>query len=601
MLVDLISSKKFEVDDLIKDKKSINDSNELKIIGVDNIIKYNMMLQIGMNQLIEYDNRGHKDGFKLPIEYIMSHKDKWSVYDLEYFDIKTGLEIIKNKEVSGTLQDNGVLSKITKDDFLEIKDRIKATPIYLGGVGLTIDDCEEYDINIDYTNLTIPKSKPKSFTYTDSDGTTQIEWRPASDFYNLISDGHSTYSRDKGSNLKAFKLIKFYNMDLPSTIKLCEYLDIQTWGDPSITNVFDYLVSRGLDLEKGNLEKLCDKISNHGSKNRNLSKLISHFNAESYYNKLLSMAKESDDIDLSVLDKLEKDDKYKHKVKYVRECRKIREIQKNREISQYYSSMGSSKGKQYSSRNSSGEMSKRDMEYIHKIFIEKAIQQPWHEIRDGYYKNETDGTILVFIFTFTKLDKLDDFKKLSYEFNQKTINGMMGHLCSSYFANYRDCVGIQITKSEGLRLYKWLKKNYFKDFESFPLEDQVPASYKFDKTYYDKLFQMLLELRSEYSHTDNKGKKIEKDLKIYNFRKLINYFLISKDFETTESAVEAYKEFLSKFLSLAKLGKQSIKDTFKYLTYLRGDSFSFFTDDKRKQQCIDYTKEVFSKLIPIQK
>jgi hypothetical protein len=560
--------KHFDIDELIKGKTSISDIDELNIIGVDNVMKYNLMLDdIRLPNLIKHDYSSKTYSLIIPFDYILTHKRKWNSSEFYYLTKDQAIEIINKYKVrnyfSVTFIDK---TKFTKEEVLKYNNRLPDgfSPMYLGEVGLTIDECSENKINVvfngqeSYENYDLPKTKPNDLSYIDSDKKRKSEWIKVREFYDLLAGGtNSSYSSDdKGNRVRAFNLIKFYNFDLFDTIELCKQFNLKGYSEPEVTDVFDYLISKGLKTEVDIL-KIVDDMVSSSDRSKAKVEIVTHFKLDKLYPYILKIIEDSDSIDVEYLDSIP--DSYQSQKDRIINSRKIKDINKNRAIRPWYSGMGSQRNRNLRDSDEY-EISAKELSDIYKVFEEAKgiewINDAWHDV---------DGSILVFFFALVKLNKLDEFKELNYEFNGKTMNKLLGHLCHSDISNGRTCVGILLNKEEELRAYNWLKNNLFKDYELFPMEEQVPIVYRFDKPYYEKLFKNLLETRAEYTYINRFDKRVEKDLKIHNFKKLIGYFAKSKDFNK-ETSVKSFKEFLKKFLSSIKLNKQQLKDTRTYLT-----------------------------------
>lgn len=561
-LQDLV--KHFDIDELIKGKTSIANIQELNTIGVDNIMKYNLMLdEIRLPNLINYKT----SSLLIPFDYILTHKRKWDSNEFYYLTKDQSIEVINKYSVSNYLSQTFIdKTKFTKEEVLKYNNRLPDgfSPIYLGEVGLTIDECNKNKINVAFTSgvtgVNLPKTKPTDLSYIGSEKKRKGEWRKVRDFYELLAGGgNSRYSEDKGDRMKAFNLIKFYNFDLFDTIELCKCLNLKGYSEPRVIDVFDYLISKGLKTEVDILEIVDDMFSSGSDKGKAKVEIVTHFKLDNLYPHILKIIEDSDSIDTKYLDTIP--DSYQSQKDRIINARKIKDINRSRSIEPWYSGMGSQRNMSHHRGNDYDkyEINSNELNDIYKVFKEakgvKWVNDSWHGV---------DGTILVFFFALVKLNKLDEFKDLDYEFNQKTMNKLLGHLCHADRANGRTCVGILLTEEEEIRAYNWLKSNFFKDPEVLPLEERAPIVYRFDKTYYEKLFKDLIVTRAEYTYI-RLDKRVEKDLKIHNFKKLIGYFAKSKDFDKVTS-VEAFKEFLNKFLSSIKLNKQQLKDTRAYLT-----------------------------------
>lgn len=575
----------FGPEEIFKNKKNVNDANELHIIGIDNILKFNMTLDnIGLASMLPNPHYKNNNIKYLPIEYILSHKNKWSTSDLYYFSKKEVIDLISKFKVTGSLGSKFKNNEFfTREEVIQLRDKIgfSIDISILVSIGVTIDDCKKYDIKVTYSGY--PSEKPKNLVFKDHDGKIKYEWRTCSDFYKLLS-GKNGYG-DKGNQLVAFNLLKFYNLSLHENIGVLENIGL-SYNDPKIVDVIDYLITKGLDISDDSIIKIVKSISDNSHKNKNIVSVVTHFKLERFYDDIIKIINSSDDIDVNKLDALP--DSYNYKVDEVKNYRKVKDITKDRAITPWYSGMGAQKGKNSNDAIKSYMISERELNDIYSKFIEAKklhwINDTWHRV---------DGPILVFFFALAKLNKLDEFKELDYEFNDKTIFKLLGHLCNASRANSRNCIGIDLTKEEELRTYNWLKANYFKDYELFPLDEQAPVTYKFDKPRFEKLFKMLLEMKAEYPHYISSTKSREsrtdyKDIKIYNFRKLIIYLLASKDFDNEEFHIQL-KNLLDKFFSSIKLTKKGLKDTLNMLDNL----YTFSSIDGRRNILKNYLKEKF--------
>lgn len=584
-LSDLV--KHFNIDEIIKDKTSVK-SNEIITIGVDNIMKYNMMMDdISMSSLVKHNYSTRTNSFLMPFEYILTHKRKWSSHEFCYLTKDQSIEVINNYNVDDYLSYTFIdKTKFTKEEVLKYNSKLPGgfSPIYLGEIGLTIDDCSKNKINVVFVgqdSYNLPKTKPTDLSFINYDKKRKGEWRKVKDFYELIAGGsNGRYSDDKGNRLKAFSLIKFYNFDLFDSIELCKCLELNGYSEPKVVVVIDYLISKGLKTDNDIL-KIIDDMVNSSDRNKVKVEIVTHFKLTSLYTYILKIIEDSDSIDIKYLDSIP--DSYQSQKDRIINVRKIKDIKKNRAIEPWYSVMGSQRGRSFRANReeySTYEINNKELSDIYKVFEEskdvKWVNDNWHGV---------DGTILVFFFALVKLNKLDEFKDLDYEFNQKTMNKLLGHLCHSDRANGRTCVGILLNEEEEIRSYNWLKSNFFKDPEVLPLEERAPIVYRFDKTYYEKLFKDLLVTRAEYVYINKLDKRVEKDLKIHNFKKLIAYFINSTDFNK-QTSTEAFKEFLNKFLSSIKLNKQQMKDTRTYLT-----SWSNYPFGSDRDSFTNYVKE----------
>lgn len=580
----------FGPEEIFKNKKAVNDNDEFYIIGVDNILKFNMSLDdVTLSNMapwiapVPHHYHTNKNTKYLPIEYILSHKNKWSVSDLYYFSKKEVIDLINKFKVTGGLSSKFKNNEFfTREEVIELKNKI-IFPIdirLLGEISITIDDCKKYDIKVAYGGF--PSEKPKNLVFVDHDGKTKSEWSPCLDFYKKLS-GKQGYG-DTGNQLQVFNLLKFYNLSLHENIAILGNIELSSYGDPKIVDVIGYLMTKGLDISNDNIIKIVESMSGNSYKHKNIVEVVTHFKLDRFYDDIIKIVNTSDDISVSKLDSLP--DSYKSKVDEVKNYRKVKDITKNRAMTPWYSGMGAQKGKSHDS-SLSYMISEKELDAIYEIFKE-AKQTHW--INDTWHR--VDGPILVFFFALAKLNKLDEFKELDYQFNDKTLFKLLGHLCNSSRANSRNCVGIDLTKEEELRAYNWLKANYFRDYELFPLDEQAPITYKFDKPRFEKLFKMLLEMKAEYPHHISSTKSREsrtdyKDIKMYNFRKLIGYFMSSKDF-TDEEAGRQLIAILDRFFSSIKLTNKGLKETLNIL----GD-YSFSYLDNRRKILRNYLEEKF--------
>ncbi len=574
----------FGADEVFKNKKVVNDTNEFYIIGVNNILKFNMTLDnVSLSVMIKHDNY-EKNIKYLPIEYILSHKNKWSVSDLFYFSKKEVVDLINKFKVTGLLSSKFKNNEFfTREEVIELKDKIgfSIDIRLLGEIGITIDDCKKYDIKVDYNGY--PTEKPKNLVFVDQDGKTKSEWSTCLELYKKLS-GKKGYG-DTGNQLQVFNLLKFYNLSLYENIGVLGNIGL-SYSSPKIIDIIDYLITKGLDLSNDNIIKIVESMSNNSYKKENIVNVVTHFKLERFYDDIIKLVNDSDNINITKLDSLP--DKYKSKVDEVKNYRKVKDITKDRRISSWYSGMGSQKGRSHRQDDYNTYMiSEKELNDIYEVFKE-AKQTHW--INDTWHR--VDGPILVFFFALTKLNKLDEFKEIDYQFNDKTTFKLLGHLCNASRANGRNCVGIELTKEEELRAYNWLKENYFKDYELFPLDEQAPITYKFDKPRFEKLFKMLLEMKAEYPHYISSTKSREsrtdyKDIKIYNFRKLVGYFMTSKDF-TDEEAGKQLITILDRFFSSIKLTNKGLKET---LNILGNYNFSYL--DNRRKILRNYLAEKF--------
>jgi hypothetical protein len=591
-LTDLV--KYFDIDEIIKDKTSVKNINEFTTIKPENIMKYNMTIDdIRMSQLVKHDHAyGVSKTYSLliPFDYILTHKRKWFANEFNSLTKEQSIEVLNKYNVENYLSSTFIdKTKFTKEEVLKYHNRLPGgfSPTYLGEIGLTIDDCSKNKINVafkgqdQYTDYDLPTTKPTDLSYIDYDKKRKGEWRKVREFYELIAGGsNSTFSDDKGNRVRAFNLIKFYNFDLFDSTELCECLKLKGYSEPKVVDVIDYLISKGLNPSEDDILKIIDDMVGSSDKAKSKVEIVTHFKLTNLYPQILKIIEESDSIDIKYLDKIP--DAYKSLKDRIRNGRKIKNITKNSAISPWYSGMGSQRGRSHRNReeHSTYEINSKELSDVYKVF-EEAKSVKW--VNDKWF--EVDGPILVFFFALTKLDKLDEFNELDYEFNQKTMNKLLGHLCHADRSNGRTCVGILLTEEEELRAYNWLKTNFFKDPELFPLEERSPIAYRFDKPYYEKLFKDLLETRAEYTYVNKLDRKVEKDLRIHNFEKLIGYFAKSTDFNK-QTSVEAFKQFLNKFLSSIKLNKQQTKDTRSYLL-----NWSNYPFGSNREEFMNYVKE----------
>ena len=545
-------------------KKNIKiSSHEYNLIGAENVLKYNLNLDnIPLGSMVDYSGRSSSNyiwkkelELKIPFEYLIENKKEWNSSDCYYLTKEQFLEVVKKFKISGTLNLSIEKMKLDKKDVLENKSNIKLDISYASDLGFNLEECKENDIKIDF-GVFPEKIDPEKIN------TDKSNWREIYDFSKIFTNIF------KEDYYKTFSILKFYQFDINLSSIIFENLSISSYKcEDFLIKFFKYYVERGFDIENIDIEKLSGiikKVSSRSFKQSLIANVIKEFKIEPLYDSLFYIISNPDNkIDVKQLEGLP--DKYKDEVDKIINDRGWKDIDEDGIIKKWYSSMGSGRGQTTMRIKRYGDyiISEAELKEVYKLF-EEAKKYKWGT-KYSFGSSKPLGSIAVFFFALIKMSKLEEFKDLNYTFDSATIDLIFGHLLNTAWSNGRTHIGIQLTSEENVMAYKWLKENFFKDYETFELEKQIPMAFKYDKPYYERLFKFLCEMKSEYTYINNRDKRVEIDLKINNFKQLLIYFLSSKDYDN-DDAIGDMIEFIDKFLSNVKLSKLNFSRTYNFMS-----------------------------------
>ena len=260
--------KKIPLDELIKDKTEVRDGREFKLITPEKVVEHNLYLHnVNMQSMIKTNNY-YRSPFEylIPIDYIVSHKNKWTISDFQYLkdiDQKVIENILLNKEIKGGLTEGyEALEFINKDYIIKHKlwEKLSIAITYLSSKGFVIDDIEKYKMsNISWGTYThgkeYPKKRMENISVYVGGKYKSYEWRKVNDFIDELGLEFSSFGSSSSSKYGSknnyellFNLIRFYNYDLYTSIAFYKKLEI--YDNKLLFGVMDNLIQKGLNLKE---------------------------------------------------------------------------------------------------------------------------------------------------------------------------------------------------------------------------------------------------------------------------------------------------------------------------------------------------------------